>query len=196
MLQQDAAVSTFRGEVLRYSPVATIFPIYYCTLETIHMTCHYDNIFTRKNRYREAKSVLLPGRSSLQAAINRTVPIGRYNRTSTKVSDSHWKIPASPTYDCSFGKTIVNTYHNFHVRTYKAQLVGAANVIEQHLTTTPCSATIDTTLHMGSCTPQENTNHIIVWRDPHCNRQEMNTLGIHDIQQQGPYVLIPSLHVG
>ena len=80
--------------------------------------------------------------------------------------------------------------------TYKAQLVGAANVIEQHLTTTPCSATIDTTLQMDSCIPQENRNHVIVWKDPHHNRQEMNTLGIHDIQQQGPYILIPSLHVG
>ena len=47
------------------------------------------------------------------------------------------------------------------MRTYKARLVGAANVIEQHLTKTPCSATIDTTLHMGSCILQENLNHII-----------------------------------
>ena len=117
------------------------------------MTCHCDNIFTGKNRYRERKSILVPGRSCLQAAINHAVPIGRYNRNLTKVFDNHWKIPPSPTYDCSFGKTIVNTYHNFHVRTYKAQLVGAANVIEQHLTTTSCSATIDTTLHMGSCIP-------------------------------------------
>ena len=82
------------------------------------------------------------------------------------------------------------------MRTSKAQLVGVANVIEQHLTSRPCSATIDTTLRMGSCIPQENPNHIIVWRNPHHNRQEMNTLGIHDTQQQGPYILIPSLHVG
>ena len=188
ILQQDKAISTFRGEVLRYSPVATIFPIYYCTLETIHMTCHYDNIFKWKNCYRETRSVLLPGRSCLQAATNHTVPISHYNRTLTKVSDNHWKIPASPTYDCRFNKTIVNTYHNFHVRTYKAQLVGAATIMEQHLTTTPCSATIDTTLQMGSCIPQENPTNIIVWRDPHHNRQEMNTLRIHTIQQQGPYI--------
>ena len=84
MLQQDAAVSTFRGEVLRYFLVATIFPIYYCTLETIQTTCHYDNIFTGKNWYRQVKSIPLPGRSCLQAAINHTVPIGRYNRTLTK----------------------------------------------------------------------------------------------------------------
>ena len=118
------------------------------------------------------------------------------NETLTKVIDNHWKIPVSPTFDYSFSMTIVNTYHNFHVRTYKAQLAGAANVIEQHLTTTPCSATIDTTLNRGSCIPQENPNHIIVWRDPHHKRQEMNTLGIHEIKQQGPYILIPSLHVG
>ena len=196
MLQQHAAVSTFRSEVLRYSPIATIFSIYYYTLETIQMTCHYDNIFTGKNRYHQVKSISLPSGSCLQVVINHTVPIGRYNRTLMKVSYKHWKIPASPTYDCSFGKTIVNTYYNFHVRTYKAQLVGAANVIKQHLTTTPCSATVDTTLHMGSCIPQENPNHIIVWKNPHRNRQEMNTLGIHEIQQQGPYILIPSLHVG
>ena len=48
VLQQEATVSTFRGEVLTYFPVAKTFPIYYCTLETITMTCHYDNIFTRK----------------------------------------------------------------------------------------------------------------------------------------------------
>ena len=79
------------------------------------------------------------------------------------------------------------------MQTYKAQLVGAAKVIEQHLTSTPCSATIDITLRMGSCIPQENPNHIIVCRDPHHNRQEMNTLGIHDTQQQGPYILITLL---
>ena len=64
MLQQEATVSTFRGEVLRYSPVATTFPIYYRQLENITMTCHYDNIFAGKSRYRTAKSVQLPGRSS------------------------------------------------------------------------------------------------------------------------------------
>ena len=58
MLQQEATMSTFRGEVLRYSPVATTFPIYYCQLETITMTCDYD-IFKGKNRYRDVKSVLL-----------------------------------------------------------------------------------------------------------------------------------------
>ena len=92
--------------------------------------------------------------------------------------------------------TIVKTHHNFHERTYKAQLVGAANVIEQHLTNTPYSAAIDTTLYMDSCIPQENPKHIIVWKDPHHNRQEMNTLGVHEIKQQGPYILIPSLNVG
>ena len=34
-----------------------------------------------------------------------------------------------------------------------------------------------------------------MWRDPR-KRQGMNTLVIHEIQQQGPYILIPSLHVG
>ena len=42
MLQQEATVSTFRGEVLRYSLVAATFSIYYCQLETITMTCGYD----------------------------------------------------------------------------------------------------------------------------------------------------------
>ena len=67
MLQQEATVSTFQGEVLRYSPVATTFAIYHCHLETITMTCDYD-IFTGKNRYHDVKSVLLPGLFCLQAA--------------------------------------------------------------------------------------------------------------------------------
>ena len=96
----------------------------------------------------------------------------------------------------SFSMTIVNTYHNFHMRTYKAELVEEANVIGQHLTNTPCSATIDTTLNIGSCIPQENPNLIIVWRNHHHKRQEMNTLGIHESKQQGLYILMPSLHVG
>ena len=161
MLQQGAAVSTFRGKVLRYSPVVTTFPIYYCQLETISMTCDYY-IITRKNRYCDVKSVLLPGRFCLQAALTHTVPIGRHNKTLTRVTDNHWKIPVSPFYDCTFTMTIVTTYPNFHLRTYKSQLVGAANVIEQHLTNTPCSAAIETTLIMGSCIPQENSKHIIV----------------------------------
>ena len=92
--------------------------------------------------------------------------------------------------------TIVRTYHNFHVHTYKAQLLGAAKVIEQHLSNTPSSAAINTTLNTGSCIPRENLKHIIVWRDPQHNLQEMNTLGVHEIKQQGTYILTPTLHVG
>ena len=193
MLQQEATVSTFRGEVLRYSPVTTTFPVHYCTLQTITMTCHYD-IFAGNRRYHTTQSVLLPGGLCLQAAFNHTVPIGCDNKTLTLVNINYWNIHVTLTYDCSYSQTIVNKYYHFHVRTYKAQLVGAANVIEQHLTKTPCSPTIDTSLHMGSYIPQENPNHIIVWRCPHHKRQEMNTLGICEIQQQGSYILIPSLH--
>ena len=160
------------------------------------MTCHYNSIFTGKNRYRDVKSVLLPGLFCLQAALTHTVPCGRQEKTLTKLTDNQWKIPVSPTYDCIFSMTVVRTYHNFHVHTYKAQLVGAANIIEQYLTNTSSSAAIDTTLNMGSCIPQENPKHIIVCRDLQHNRQEMNTLGVHKIKQEGTYILIPSLHVG
>ena len=70
--------------------------------------------------------------------------------------------------------TIVNTYHNYRVRTYKAQLIGAANFIEQHLTlsNTSCLSAIDTTINMDACIPHENPNHIIVWRDTQDKRQE------------------------
>ena len=149
MLQQEVTVSTLRGEVLQYSPLATTFPIYYWQLETITMTCDYE-IFMEKNRYRDVKSVLLPGRFCPQAALTHTVAIGRHNKTLTRVTDNQREIPVSLSYDCTFTMTIVKTYHNFHVRTYKAQLVGAANVIEQHLANTPCSAAIDTTLKVGS----------------------------------------------
>ena len=52
MLQQEATESTFRWEVVQYSPADTTFPMYYCQLETVTMTCHYDNILTGRNRYR------------------------------------------------------------------------------------------------------------------------------------------------
>ena len=94
MLQQEATVSTFQGEVLRYSPVATTFAIYHCHLETITMTCDYD-IFTGKNRYHDVKSVLLPGLFCLQAALIHTVSIRRCSKTLTRVTDNHWKIPVS-----------------------------------------------------------------------------------------------------
>ena len=160
MLQQEATVSTFWGKVLWYSSVATTFPIYYCQLEIITLTCDCD-IFTEKNRYRNIKSVFLPGRSCLQAALTHTVPIGRHNKTLTRVTDNHWKLPVSPSSDCIFTMTIVKTYHNFHVRTYKAKLVGAANIIKQHLTNTPCSAAIDTTLNMGSCIPKKTPSILL-----------------------------------
>ena len=195
MLQQEATVSTFPREVLRYSPIATTFPIYYFQLETSAMTCDYD-IFTRKSRYRDVKSVLLQGRFCLQAALTHTVPIGRHSKALTRVTDNHWVIPVSPSYDCTFTMTNVKTYHNLHVRTYKAQIVGANNVIEKHLINNPCSAAIDTTLNMGSCIPQEPPKHIILWKDPQHHRQEMNILGVHKIKQQGTYILIPTLHVG
>ena len=88
------------------------------------------DIFTGKNRYHDLKSVLLPGLFCLQAALIHTVSIRRRSKTLTRVTDNHWKIPVSSFYDCTFTMTIVKTYHNFQVLTYKAQLVGAANVIE------------------------------------------------------------------
>ena len=44
MLQQEAGISTFCGEILQYSPVDTTFPIHYSMLETVTMSCTYDNI--------------------------------------------------------------------------------------------------------------------------------------------------------
>ena len=95
MLQQKVIATTFRGKVLRYSPVATTFPIYYCKLETITMTCHYNNIFSEKTWYRTTQSVLLPGCLCLQAGLNYTVPIGTHNKTLNKVIINHWNIPVT-----------------------------------------------------------------------------------------------------
>ena len=71
IIQQKAAFTTFRWEVHWYSPVATSFPIHYCTLKTIRMTCHYNNIFFGKTRYRTTQTVLLPGRSCLEDGPSR-----------------------------------------------------------------------------------------------------------------------------
>ena len=160
------------------------------------MRCHYDNTFTWKRRYRSTQSLLLSACSCLQVGLKNTVPIGRSHIILTDVDTNHWKIPVTPTYDCSNTATTFRKKHNFNVQTYKAQLVGAAAVIDGHLTKTPCPAIIDTNRYLGLCIPQENPSHIIVWRDPHHKRQEMNTLGIHKIQQQRSYIIIPSLQVG
>ena len=89
------------------------------------------------------------------------MPIGRSNIILTDVNTNHWKIPVTPTYDCSNTAMTFRKKHNFNVQTYNAQLVGAATVIEQHLTKTPCPATMDTNLYMGLCIPQENPSHLI-----------------------------------
>ena len=74
-LQQEVHVCTFREEILQYSPVASTFPIYYCTLEAITMTCTYYSILAQKQRRRNFQSVLVPGWSSLQARLNYTVQL-------------------------------------------------------------------------------------------------------------------------
>ena len=97
------------------------------------MTCHYDNIFTWKTRYCTTQSLLLSGRSYLQPGLRNTVPIGCSNMILTDVNTNHWKIPVTPTYDCSNTAMTFRKKHNFNVQTYNTQLVGAA-------TSTPCPA--------------------------------------------------------
>ena len=87
--------------------------------------------------------------------------IGRSNIILTDVNTNHWKIPVTPTYDCSNTAMTFRKKDNFNVQTYKAQLLGAATVIEQLLTKTPCPATMDTNLYMGLCITQENPSHLI-----------------------------------
>ena len=86
-------------EDFQYSPVATTFPIYYFTLETVTMTCHYGNMFTRKQWYCNIQSVLMLGWSCAQTGLTHTVPLGHNNRTLAKASVTHWKV--MPTYNCS-----------------------------------------------------------------------------------------------
>ena len=151
MLQQEAHISPFRREVLQYSPIAITLPIHYPTLKTITMSCTYDKIFAGKQRQGKVQSFLVPDRLCLSAGLKQIIPLDHSNITLTKVSDTHWKTPAMSTFNCNYGHIFTKKYYNIHVKTYDAQLIGAANIIKQHLTKTPCSAAIDTTLHMGSC---------------------------------------------
>ena len=84
------------------------------------MTCHYDNIFLGKTRYRTTQPVLLSGQSCLQADLNHTVPIGRRYKALTRVNINPLNIPVTPAYDCSYSATMVRKYHNCHVQAYKA----------------------------------------------------------------------------
>ena len=79
---------------------------------------------------------------------------------------------------------------------YQAQLIGSDMIIEQHLTTTKCWDILDPVLKIGTCTPHESPMDIIIWEDPHHPPDDMHNLKVHEIQQQGQYVLIPTLHVG
>lgn len=87
------------------------------------------------------------------------------------------------TFNCNYGHIFTKKYYNIHVKTYDAQLIGAANIIKQHLTKTLCYAAIDTTLHVGYCILQDYPNHI-AWIDPQHKQHEMNTLGVYENQRQ------------
>ena len=128
MLQQEAHISTFCCRV----------PI---------------TIYSPEINTAQRKSLLVPGQLSLQAGLNHTIPLDGNNRSFTKVSNTHYKIPVMPTYDCKYDQIVTTKYYNIHVQTYHSPLIGAASIIKQHLRKTPCSVAIDTTLHIGSCIP-------------------------------------------
>ena len=88
----------------------------------------------------------MPGQLSLQAGLNHTIPLDGNNRSFTKVSNTHYKIPVMPTYDCKYDQIVTTKYYNIHVQTYHSPLIGAASIIKQHLRKTPCSVATDTTI--------------------------------------------------
>ena len=49
---------------------------------------------------------------------------------------------------------------------------------------------------VGIFVPTEYTKQIIIWGDPHYDRQVMHHLSIFDVQKQGDFTLIQDLHVG
>ena len=118
----------------------------------------------------------MPDRLCPSAGLNQIIPLDNNNIILTKVSDTHWNTPVMSNFNCNYVHIFTNKYYNIHVQTYDAQLIGAANIIKQHLTKTPCSAAIDTTLHMGSWFPQEYPNHITLCTDRH-QKRELGTLG-------------------
>ena len=89
MLQQEAGISTFCGEILQYSPVDTTFPIHYSMLETVYVpTTIYHR--TMYHRHCKAQSLLMPSWLCLQTGLNYTMSLDRNDRKFTKVSDTHW----------------------------------------------------------------------------------------------------------
>ena len=52
------------------------------------------------------------------------------------------------------------------------------------------------TLKLGICIPTDYMKQIMVWGDPHHDRQVLCPLGTYDVQQQGYFIFIQDLHVG
>ena len=74
--------------------------------------------------------------------------------------------------------------------------MGDTNIIEQHVTEITCLNVIHPTLKLEICQPTDYTRQVIVWRDPHHDREVMGSLGTYDAQQQRDFILIQDLYVG
>ena len=190
----DAELTTYQAEVYRYSPNVTKFDMYLCSFETIDLRCDRTNIFKSSKKTRKVTKTRISPAECLLGIRNMTA--GRTEQKLEQIEENYWKNKFTEKYPCSFGHDVQIRLRLFEMKRYPAQVIGKSLTIEQHLTRTRCSSTIDSKLNIGTCTPHSQPKQIIVWENPHHDQTEMHSLGMYEVQRQGDYVLIQDLHAG
>ena len=112
-----------------------------------------------------------------------------------KIEEGLWRNDVIENYDCKLFRTTTTIKQLYEVQQFQAQLVGNNSKIEQHLTDTECSLTINQLYDAGICNMNRSMT-VIVWKNPNHNNDEMQSLGTHQVQRSGEYFLIPSLQAG
>ena len=112
-----------------------------------------------------------------------------------KIEEGLWRNDVLENYDCKLFRTTTTIKQLYEVQQFQAQLVGKSSKIEQHLTDTECSSTINQLYDAGICNMNRSMK-VIVWRNPNHDYNEMQSLGTYQVQRSGEYFLIPSLQAG
>ena len=112
-----------------------------------------------------------------------------------KIEEGLWQSYVLEKYDCNLFRKTTTIKQLYEVQQFKAQLIGNATIIEQHLTDSECPSKINQLYDAGICNMNRSMK-AIVWRNPNHDYNEMQSLGTHQVQRSGEYFLIPSLQVG
>lgn len=98
----------------------------------------------------------------LQATKNKMDNVGLTLLTLRKTSSHNWQNLFTEPESFLPEVNTSTSFWQFNLQTFAVQLVGDANIIEQHVTETTCINVICPTLKVGICVPTDYTKQIIV----------------------------------